>query len=83
VRYCLLAQLLSLFLDLVATLGLTDNDKDLEIIILRQQVRILQRKSEARPRLPRPEKLILAMLVAHLHDAQSGVGRRLRGATQY
>jgi hypothetical protein len=38
--FTLLRLLLSLSLDLLAFLGLAKSDKDLEIIILRQQVRL-------------------------------------------
>jgi hypothetical protein len=40
--FTLLMSLFSLSLDLLAIIGLVKSDKDLEIIILRQQVRILQ-----------------------------------------
>ena len=40
----MLTILLSLALDLLAIIKVTEGDKDLEIIVLRQQVRILQRK---------------------------------------
>ena len=36
---------MALFLDLLDVIGLTKNDKELEILILRQQIRILQLKS--------------------------------------
>lgn len=42
-----LMSLFSIFLDLLAILGISTSNKDLEIIILRQQVRILQRKVKA------------------------------------
>jgi hypothetical protein len=42
--FSLLVSLFSLSLDLMAIIGVAKSDKDLEIIILRQQVRILQRK---------------------------------------
>jgi len=35
-----LMHILTLFLDIIAVLGVTNGDKNLEIIILRQQVRI-------------------------------------------
>ena len=43
-------------------MGVAKSDKDLEIIILRQQVRILQRKVKTPPRLSDPEKVVLATL---------------------
>jgi len=52
--YWLLMHILSLFLDLFASLGIKNSDKDLEIILRRQQVRILQRKLNTSPRISRP-----------------------------
>ncbi len=62
--YFILAQLLSFLLDLVAMLRLSDHEKDLELLLLRQQVRILQRKLNHPPRISRGEKLALAVLAA-------------------
>jgi hypothetical protein len=49
-------------MDVFATLKVAQDEKDLEIIILRQQVRILQRKISSSPRISKPEKLILTAL---------------------
>jgi putative transposase len=57
-----LLHILTLFLDMIAVLGVTNGDKNLEIIILRQQVRILQRKLKSAPRISDPERIILATL---------------------
>ena len=55
----MLTTLLSLTLDLLAIFrGVTDNDKDLEIAILRQQVRILQRMVKTPPRITDPERIV-------------------------
>ncbi len=59
----LLISLFCIFLDLLATLGTAKSDKDVEIIILRQQVRILQRKTKTPIRISDPEKMVLATLV--------------------
>jgi len=61
--FTVLMSLISIFLDLLATLGVTKCDKDMEIIILRQQMRILQRKLKAPPRITDPERIILAALM--------------------
>ncbi len=55
-------QILTVFLDFFLILGSSDSGKDLEIILLRQQVRILQRKMKTAPRISAPEKMILATL---------------------
>ncbi len=51
--------------------------KDLEILLLRQQVRTLQRKNPQAPRPSRLEKLALAVVAAKLtglhHDARARV----------
>ena len=57
-----LMHILTIFLDIIAVLGVTNGDKNLEIIILRQQVRILQRKVKSPPRIYDPERIILATL---------------------
>jgi len=57
-----LMHILTLFLDIIAVLGVTNGDKNLEIIILRQQVRILQHKVKSPPRISDPERIILATL---------------------
>jgi hypothetical protein len=47
--YWLLMHVLSFSLDLPSTIGVAISDKDLETSLLRQQVRILQRKVNAQP----------------------------------
>ena len=64
--YALLAQVLSFLLDLVAMVRLSNPEKDLELLLLRQQVRILQRKLAHPPRLACSEKLTLTVLVGKL-----------------
>ena len=62
----LLRQIIALFLDIFSIFGAADNDKDLEIIILRQQVRILQRKGKSAPRISPLEKIVLGEIVSKL-----------------
>jgi hypothetical protein len=58
---------LAMFLvDLVAVTRRTDHDKELEILLLRHQLRLLQRERPRPPRLSRWEKLTLAVLTAKL-----------------
>jgi len=56
-----LMHILTLFLDIIAVLGVTNGDKNLEIIILRQQVRILQRKVKSSPRISDPDGSIFPL----------------------
>lgn len=48
-----LAQVFGLGLDMLAVLGQTHHDKDIEILLLRQQLRIIERKQSRPPRLSR------------------------------
>ncbi len=62
--YHVLTQLISLLLDLFAISHRSHSQKDLEILLLRQQLRILQRHHPVTPRISRWEKLGLAVLAA-------------------
>ena len=72
--YFALGRIFSLLLDLIAIVWRSEHEKDLEILLLRQQLRILQRKHPHPPRLSRCEKLGLAILAARL-VALSRTGR--------
>ena len=61
-----LAQLLSVVLDLLSLLVRSDREKDLEIVLLRQQIRLLQRTRVHQLHLSWWEKLPLALLAAKL-----------------
>ncbi|HSH77553.1 MAG TPA: integrase core domain-containing protein [Herpetosiphonaceae bacterium] len=75
--YFLLAHTCTFLLDVVATVRRSDREKDPEILLLRQQLRILQRKHPHPPRLSRWEKLGLAVLAAKLTAAGGGARSRL------
>ena len=64
--FAVLAHLFSTLLDFLHLLGRSDQEKDLEILLLRQQIRILQRTRTRPPRLAWWEKVPLAMLVGKL-----------------
>jgi len=60
-------------LDLVAVIRMGENEKDLEILLLRQQLRILERKQARGPQIPRWQKVPLAVLAVRLKErAQQG-----------
>lgn len=61
-----LLHLVMVLVDLVTATRRTDRDKDVEILLLRHQLRLLQRERPRSPRLSRWEKLILAVLTAKL-----------------
>jgi hypothetical protein len=44
-------------LDLVAVMRMTDDEKDLEIMLLRQQLRIVERKQARGPQISRWQKV--------------------------
>lgn len=50
--YWLLWCFITILLDILATLKEAQNEKDLEIVMLRQQVRILQREYQVQDREP-------------------------------
>ena len=62
----LMMHVFSLLLDLIWLHGRTGTDKDVEILLLRQQLRILQRKQPHPPRISRWEKLTLVVLASKL-----------------
>ena len=73
----LLTIIFSLVLDILSVLKGSDEDKDLEIIILRQQVRILQRKVTTTPRITDPERIVLATLTDKFKEVKKGARQRL------
>jgi len=73
----LLIQVFTFFLDIFTLLGVMNSDKDLEIIVLRQQVRILQRKVKSPPVISDPERIILAILTDKLNQSTRDARRRL------
>ena len=64
--FSLLAQLCATLVDLLRIARLSSDDKDLEILILRQQLDILARKQTHAVRPSRQEKWTLAVLAASL-----------------
>ncbi len=75
--YFMLAHSLMLLLDLATIMWHSEHEKDLEILLLRQQLRILQRKYPHPPRLSRCEKLGLAVLAVRFMAASSNARSRL------
>jgi hypothetical protein len=77
--YLVLAQVLSLLLDLFAIHQRSEQQKDLEILLLRRQLRILQRQHATAPRISRWEKLGLAALTAKFAYLSSSGKSKLDG----
>jgi putative transposase len=78
--YLLIAQLLSLLLDL-STISRrsrrSEHRKDLQILLLRHQLRILQRQHPQKPNVSRLEKFTLAVLASKLTRPGRGVKAKL------
>ena len=62
----ILKHIFSTILSIINTTRLSNQEKDLEILILRQQLSILQRKHNSPIQLNRVEKIALAVLTARL-----------------
>lgn len=75
--FALLAQLFSVLLDLLSLLVRSHREKDLEIVLLRQQIRLLQRTRARPPRLAWWEKVPLALLAAKLIQGKTIARARL------
>src|SRR5215210_927749 len=73
----LLRHLVMFLVDLVTVTRRGDRDKDLEILLLRHQLRLVQRERPRPPRLSRWEKLTLAVLTAKLAHLTAGSRARL------
>ncbi len=67
----------SLLLDLIWVARRGDQDKDVEIVLLRQQLRILQRKQPRPPRISRWQKLTLVVLAGKLTTLTNAARARL------
>jgi hypothetical protein len=75
--FFLLKQALSLLVDLIWVSRRDDRDKDIEILLLRQHLRILQRKQPQPPRISRWEKLTLLVLAGKLTTLTTSARSRL------
>lgn len=76
----LFSQLLAFLLDLQMIRVLPDQEKDLPILLLRQQVRIRQRPVRCAPRIARSEKAVLAILTARLKRVTASPSEQRREA---
>jgi transposase InsO family protein len=73
----MLAQILALVLDLLLIGRRSPASKDLEIVLLRQQLRMMQRRQARPPRLSRWEKLTLATIAGTLRGRVADARTRL------
>jgi hypothetical protein len=70
----------TLIFDVFASIRVAPDEKDLQIALLRQQLRILERKAKTKTRLLRPEKLMLIALTTRLKAQTQRLHERLREA---
>ena len=78
--WSILLHLVGFFVDLVVGARRTEDATDLEIALLRHQLRLLLRRSPHPPRLSRWEQLTIAVLVAKLRRLGGGSRDRLTRA---
>src|SRR4051794_34316355 len=79
--WAVLAHLVGLIVDLALGSRRSDEGaKDLEIALLRHQLRLLQRQAGRRPRLSRWEQLTIAVLATRLGRVAAGSRHRLARA---
>lgn len=76
--FALLHRFITLVLDVLATVGIAADEKDLEIALLRQQLRILERKGKGKHGLALPDKLMLVALTGKLRAKGHALHERLR-----
>ena len=72
-----LLHLVGFLVDLLTATRHPEHDKDLQILVLQHQLRLLQRERPQPPRLTRWEKLTLAVLTAKLAHSTAGPRARL------
>jgi hypothetical protein len=77
VVWFVLGHLVAFVVDLVLGTRSGDRDKDLQILVLRHQLRLAQRERPRPPQLTRGEKLTLAVLAAALARLTAGPRCRL------
>ncbi len=76
--YYLFARIFATLLDLLTIARLSEHQKDVELLLLRQQLRIMQRKLQRPPRISHWEKLILAILTVKLTRLATSSRAQLR-----
>ncbi len=76
--YCLVLHFLQFIFDVLTVGHLSEREKDVQILLLRQQLRIVERKQRHASRLPRWQKLILALLAGWLQRQGKAGQAKLR-----
>src|SRR5262249_20829559 len=73
--WSLIAQVVQLVLDVLSLHLIADPDKDLELLVLRQQIRVLERRLSKPVRPSRVEKLLLTLGAMQIKE-QARAGRQ-------
>jgi hypothetical protein len=76
--YWVVLHFLQFFFDILTVSQLSEREKDVQILLLRQQLRIVERKQRHALRLPRWQKLILALLAGWLQRRGKAGQAKLR-----
>ncbi len=76
--YHLLLCTLAVIFDVLSACRVAPDEKDFQIALLRQQIRVLERNTKTKPRLTRPEKLMLVTLTTRLQAQTRRWRQRLR-----
>ena len=66
VIYAIVSYFLACLIDLLTAKRMSEDEKDIEIALLRQQLRIVERRQERGPHIPRWQKVPLAVLADRL-----------------
>ena len=66
--YAIVTYFLACLVDLLTAKWMREDEKDLEIALLRQQLRIVERRQERGPHIPRWQKVPLAVLAVRLRE---------------
>ena len=69
--YWIMTHGIQFMLDMLSVVRLSDDDKDIEIMLLRQQLRIVTRHHDRGPNIPSWEKMTLAILAHRLKQASN------------
>jgi hypothetical protein len=78
-----ITQLITLVLDLLTLSFAADKTKDLELLVLRQQIRILERRLGKRVRPSRVEKMLLAVTAVRIKKCLGQGQKRFKDSILY
>jgi putative transposase len=77
VFYAIVTYFLACLIDLLTAKWMSEDEKDLEIALLRQQLRIVERRQERGPHIPRWQKVPLAVLAHRMKQKSQQAKEKL------